>query len=308
MAIAHPRRSPWSPIRRRESVAGWLFVMPWVLGLLIFTTYPVIYSVYLSFTEYSVIQSPSWIGLDNYRQMFTSDPAFTLSVKNSLYYAIFSVPIRLISALILAMILNMAVRGIGLYRTIFYLPTLAPPVAGAITFILLFDPSSGLINQALEFVGLPTVGWLTDPAWSKPAMIILSLWSVGIETLIFLAGLKEIPQDLLDAASVDGASHWSKFRNIIFPLLSPVILFNLVMGVITSFQVFTQALVIGGTTGEPVESTLMYMVMLYRYAFRYFSMGYASALSVVLFVAVSIVTLVIFRTARFWVYYEGGTE
>lgn len=294
------------PMRRREAQAGLLFVLPWLLSLVIFTTYPVIAAVYLSFTEYSIVQPPQWVGLQNYRTMFTADPAFWKSVGNSAYYALLSVPLGLGMSLILALILNMRAKGIGVYRTIFYLPTLAPPVASTIIFILMFDPEAGLINAVLEVVGLPAVGWLTDPAWAKPALIILSLWGVGAGALIFLAGLKEIPQTLLDAAAIDGAGPWQRFRHVTIPLLTPVILFNLVMGVIGSFQVFTQALVIGGTTGKPLESTLMYMVHIYRNAFRYFAMGYASALAVMLFLAILVVTLAIFRSANAWVYYEGG--
>ena len=302
------RRQSLGRMRRREAVAGYLFVLPWLLSLLIFTAYPVIAAFYLSFTEYSIVQPPRWIGLQNYRTMFTADPAFWKSVSNSAYYALISVPLGLAFSLGLALILNFRAKGIGLYRTLFYLPALAPPVASTIIFILMFNPNSGLLNALLEMLGLPRVGWLTDPRWSKPALILLSLWGVGSGALIFLAGLKEVPRSLLEAAAIDGANPLQQFRHVTLPLLSPVILFNLVMGVIGSFQVFTQALVIGGTTGKPLESTLMYMVHIYRNAFAYFNMGYASALSVVLFLAILVVTLGIFRSANAWVYYEGGTR
>ncbi len=305
IASAWRARTRMGVIRRREARAGVLFVVPWLLSLLIFTSYPVLAAFYLSFTDYNIVQPPRWVGLQNYHTMFMADPAFWKSVGNSAYYALISVPLGLIISLGLALIMNMGVKGIGVYRTIFYLPALAPPVAGTIVFILMFDPDNGLINALLGLVGLPALGWLTDPAWSKPALIILSLWGVGAGALVFLAGLKEIPQTLLDAAAIDGAGPWQRFWHVTLPLLSPVILFNLVMGVIGSFQVFTQALVIGGTTGQPLESTLMLMVHIYRNAFRYFAMGYASALSVVLFLAILVVTLVIFRSARVWVYYEG---
>ncbi|HEU5101047.1 MAG TPA: sugar ABC transporter permease [Roseiflexaceae bacterium] len=295
-----------SPIRRREAVAGFLFVVPWVISLLVFTAYPVIAAFYLSFTDYNIVEPPKWIGMENYVKMFSEDLSFWKAVGNSAYYALISVPLGLVSSLALALILNMRARGIGIYRTIFYLPALAPPVASTIIFILLMNPQNGLINLLLGSVGLPKPGWLTDPNWSKPALIIMSLWVVGAGALIFLAGLKEIPQSLLDAAAIDGAGSWHQFRYITIPLLTPVILFNLVMGVIGSFQVFTQALVIGGTTGKPLESTLMFMVIIYRNAFAYFAMGYASALAVVLFVAILLVTLVIFRSSSAWVYYEGA--
>jgi multiple sugar transport system permease protein len=294
-----------SPMRRREARAGLIFVLPWLLSLFVFTLYPVVSTVYLSFTDYNVIQPPRWVGLDNYRTMFTADPAFWTAVKNSLYYALLSVPLGLLLSLLLALVLNMRTRGIGLYRTLFYLPSLVPPVAATIVFLVMFQARGGLINTVLAALGFAPPAWFADPAWAKPGLIFLSLWGIGAATLIFLAGLQDIPQSLLEAAAIDGANPWQKFRHITVPLLSPVILFNLVLGVIYSFQVFAQALVIGGTTGTPLESTLMFMVLIYRSAFRYFKMGYASALSLVLFAAVLIITLGIFRTARVWVYYEG---
>jgi multiple sugar transport system permease protein len=300
------KRQRMGRLERREAIAGVLFVAPWLLSLLIFTAYPVIAAFLLSFTDYNIVEPPKWIGLENYHKMFTADTAFWTTVRNSGYYALISVPLGLASSLILALILNMRARGIGIYRTIFYLPALCPPVASTIIFILLLSPQDGLINTVLGMVGLPKPGWLSDPAWSKPALILMSLWGVGAGALIFLAGLKEIPQSLLDAAAIDGAGPWQQFRLITIPLLTPVILFNLVMGVIGSFQVFTQALVIGGTTGKPLESTLMFMVHIYRNAFAYFAMGYASALSVVLFLAILVVTLLIFRSSSAWVYYEGA--
>ncbi len=308
MATIAVRRPVTSPLRRRETRAGLLFILPWIISLLVFTAYPTIATFYLSFTDYNILQPPSWIGLDNYSTMFQEDPAFWTAVRNSAVYSLVSVPLKLVIAFGLALLLNMGVRGIGVYRTIFYLPTLVPPIAATIIFILLFSPGGGPINTIIASVGLRAPDWLNDPNWALPALMILGIWPLGVETLAFLAGLKEIPQDLLDAAAVDGARGWQRLRHVILPLISPVILFNLVIGVIYSFQVFTQALVIGGPTGEPLESTLMFLVLIYRNAFRYFSMGYASALAMVLFLAVLVVTLVIFRTANAWVYYDGGSR
>ena len=293
------------PIARHEARTGLLFVSPWIVGLVVFLAYPVIYSFYLSFTNYNIIQSPNWIGLENYRTMFNVDPLFWTSVKNSAYFAVFSVPLRLVIAFLLALMLAMDRRFMGLYRTLFYLPALVPPVAGTIVFMLMFDPRAGLINQFLGWFGLGPYAWLLDPDYSKMAIIILSLWTLGADSLIFLAGLKDVPQDVLDAASLDGASTWKRLTSITLPLITPVILFNLVMGIIGSFQILAQALIIGGTNGEPLDSTLMYMVLLYKNAFRYFNMGYASAMAVVLFVVVVALTALIFRTARYWVFYEG---
>ena len=306
MAAAQAQLAQWGGIQRHAARAGLLFVLPWILSLLLFTIYPVLTTLYLSFTDYNIVQPPRWIGTQNYRTMFTADPAFWPSVGNSAYYALLAVPLSLVGALGLALLLHTRTQGIGLYRTIIVLPVLVPPVASTIIFIAMFEPDNGLINTVLQQIGLPAVGWLTDPTWSKPALILLSLWGLGASALIFLAGLQEIPQALLDAAAIDGAGPWQRFRHVTLPLLTPVILFNLVMGVISSFHIFTQALVVGGTTGKPLESTLMFMVHIYRTAFRYFAMGQAAALAVVLFLAVLLVTLVIFRSAYIWVYYDGS--
>ncbi len=300
-------RTPWSKmsiLQKREALAGWAFVLPWVISLLVFTAYPILATFYLSFTDYNILNPPIWNGWDNYTTMFYGDPAFWTSVKNSAYYALISVPVGLVFSLVLALILNMRAKGIGVYRTLFYLPSIVPPVASTIVFLILFEPKAGLVNTLLEAVGIPGPAWFADPAWAKPGLVIMSLWGVGASTLIFLAGLQDIPRTLLEAAEIDGAGPLQKFRFVTLPLLTPVILFNLVMGVISSFQVFTQAMVIGGTTGKPLESTLMLMVHIYRSAFRYFKMGYASALSVILFIAIFAVTTLIFRTSRGWVFYD----
>ena len=306
MLALRTRRAPMSPLRRQEARAGLLFILPWLMFLIVFAAYPVLGTFYLAFTEYSILEPPKWVGLQNFRTMFTEDPAFWTAVKNSTYYAVVSVPLRLVLALALAMLMNLGVRGIAVYRVVFYLPALVPPIAATIIFILMFTPNAGPINVMIEAVGLSAPNWLSDPTWSKPVLIFLSLWPLGVETLVFLAGLKEIPQDYLDAAALDGAGPWQRFKSITLPIISPVVLFNLVIGVIYSFQVFGQALVVGGTTGSPLESTLMYVVHIYSNAFRYFSMGYAAALSVVLFLTVVLMTLLVFSTARHWVHYEGG--
>jgi multiple sugar transport system permease protein len=303
--------NPWrnySPMRRREARAGLLFVLPWLLGLLIFTAYPVLATLFFSFTDYSVVQAPKLVGLDNYQTMLFSDPSVWKAVNNSLFYALLSVPLGLVLSLALAVLLNTRATGIGLYRTLFYLPSLVPPVASTIVFLVLFQPRGGLVNSVLGLVGLSGPAWFQDHNWANPGLVLLSLWGIGAATVIFLAGLQEVPASLLDAAAIDGAGAWQKFLYVSLPLLSPVILFNLVMGVIYSFQVFTQALVVGGTAGDPVESTLMFMVVIYRNAFRYFKMGYASTQAVALFVVVLVVTLTIFRTARVWVFTEADDQ
>ncbi len=297
-----------SPMRRREAIAGLLFVSPWLISLAVFTAYPVLASFYYSFTNFAITQAPEWNGLGNYVRLFTNDEAARIAVYNTLYYTALSVPVGLVSSFLIALVLNLNVKGIGVYRTLFYLPSLAPPVAGAIIFIIMFQPQGGLINAVLGFFGLKGPAWFNDPQWAKLGLILLSLWGVGAGSLIFLAGLKDIPSDLLEAASIDGATSWQRFWRITIPLLTPVILYNLVMGVIGSFQVLTAAFVIGGTTGQPRESLLMYMVHLYRTAFRYFDMGYASAMAVALFVVILAATILIFRGTKRFVFYESDTE
>lgn len=304
MASIH---NPWtklSPLRRKEALTGFFFTLPWIISLLVLTIYPILDTVYLSFTEYSVLEPPEWVGLRNYEELFTKDLSVRPAVYNSLYYAFLSVPISLVLSLLLALLLNMRSVGIGVYRTLFYLPSLVPPVASTLTFLVMLDPRAGLINNFIRFFGLPGPAWFSDPAWSKPGMIIMSLWGIGYLTLIFLAGLQDVPVTLLEAAEIDGANIWQKFIHVTIPMISNVILFNLVMNVIWSFQVFTQALVIGGTNGTPLESTLMVMVLIYRNAFRYFKMGYASSLAFLMFLVIMAVTVLIFRSSDAWVYSE----
>lgn len=307
MASFRPNWLRLSPLRRDQARTGLLFSLPWIIGLTALTIYPILDSLYLSFTEYSILESPKWVGLANYEEIFLNDTAVRASVYNSLYYAFLSVPIGLILSLGLALLLNVRAVGIGVYRTLFYLPSLVPPVAATITFLVLFEPRGGLINSTIRVFGVTAPSWFSDPNWAKPGLILLSLWGVGYLTLIFLAGLQDVPVVLLEAAEIDGANIWQRFRHVTLPMLSNVILFNLVMNVIWSFQVFTQALVIGGTTGTPLESTLMVMVVIYRNAFRYFRMGYASALAFLLFVVIVIITALIFRSSSAWVYSESDS-
>lgn len=295
------RRLRPRPLGRREALAGFLFVSPWLFALLVFHVYPIVAATYLSLSEYSVFTPPEFVGSDNYVKLL-DDPTVWRAAGNSLFYALLSVPIGLAASLVLALLLNRPVRGIGIHRTFFYMPAVVPPVAGTIVFLLLLEPRAGPLNTAIETVGIDGPAWFQDPAFAKWGLIILSLWGVGAGTLIFLAGLQEIPESLLEAASIDGAGAWRRFRHVTFPLLTPVILFNLVIGVIYSFQVFDAAMIVGGTSGVPAGSTLMYMVHIYRTAFGYFDMGYASAQAMVLFLVIVAVTGAIFGTTRRWVY------
>lgn len=303
-------------MRRQQNLMGWLFVLPWVIGIIVFRAYPIIASFFFSFTKYNILKPPVWIGVSNYVTLFTKEPLLETTVINTLYYALISVPLGLLLALGVAMLMNQNLRGIGFYRTIYYLPSLVPPVAGTLLWLLILNPGNGLMNSLLETLGLPRLGWFTSPVWSKPALILMSLWGIGGAALIFLGGLKEIPTAYYEAAEIDGANSLRRFRHITLPLLTPTIFFNLVMGIIGSFQVFTSAYIAGGagaggsgaggTSGGPLNSMLMYMVLLFRYAFRYYSMGYASAMAVVLFLVILALTLVLVRTSGGWVFYEGA--
>ena len=281
-----------------------LFALPWMVALTVFTLVPLILTFVLAQLKLQIVGVPQYVGLANYEAMF-ADPAFWTSGRNSLIFAVVSVPIKLMLALALALLLNRVTALSGFYRTVLYLPFLMPAVAGSIVFMLLLTPGAGPVNVILEAMGLNPPDWLRDPRAALWTVILISLWPLGVETLIFVGGLQNIPKDVNEAAALDSPHAWHRLVWITIPLITPMILFNLVIGIISSFQVFIQALVIGGTTGTPAESTLMYMVVLYRAAFRYFNFGYAAALATVLFVGVLLVTLLIFRTARSWVYYEG---
>jgi len=250
--------------------------------------------------------------------MFNQDPVYWKSVSNTLYYGLISVPLGLAFSLFLALVLNQAVVGIGVYRTIYYLPAIMPPVAATLLWMLLLDPGNGLVNTWLRGLGITRPpGWFRDANWSKPALIIMALWGAGGTMLIFLAGLRDIPKVFYEAAEIDGANGWHRLWHITLPLLTPVVFFNLIMGVIGSFGVFTSAYVAGGsasgggygpggTAGGPLDSMLMYMLLLYRYAFRYFEMGYASAMAITMFLAILLLTLALIKTSGRWVYYEAA--
>ena len=287
----------------REALWGYIFVAPWVIGFLVFTLGPVIASIGLSFSDYDFFAPPKFVGLSNYIELFTRDRLFILSLYNTVYYVLFSVPLGIIFAFMLALLLNVKLPGMNIYRTVFYLPAVTSGVAVSLLWIWLFNPQFGLINYLLRSIGLPGPGWLVDPTWSKPAFILMSLWGVGGTAVIFLAGLQGVPTSLYEAAVIDGANTWQKFRHVTIPMMTPVIFFNLVMGLIGSFQVFTSAYVMTG--GAPQNSTLFYVLYLFRQAFRLLRMGYAAAMAWVLFVIVILLTLIQFRLSQKWVYYEG---
>ncbi len=304
---AAPETRPRRPRRgasRAEARAGILFATPWMIGLTVFTLLPLLLTFYLAQAKVPIVGLPQWVGLENYRALW-ADPAFWTGARNSALFAAISVPLKLLLALGLALLLNRVTALSGFYRTVFYLPFLMPLVASSIVFTLLLTPGAGPVNLILEWFGASPPDWLRDPRVALWTVILIALWPLGVETLVFLGGLQNIPKEVNEAASLDSPRSWHRLVFITIPLITPMILFNLVIGIISSFQVFVQALVIGGTTGAPAESTLMYMVVLYRAAFRYFNMGYAAAMATVLFGVVLLITLLIFRTARSWVHYEG---
>jgi len=292
-----------SRLAKKKAIYGYAFISPWLIGFLLFVLGPVLASIYLSFTKYELFTPPQWIGLSNYKELIFQDPLFPKSLYNTIYYTAFAVPLGVIFALLLSILLNNKLFGIRWFRTIYYLPAVTSGVAVSMLWLWLFNPQFGLINALLNMIGIREgPGWLVDARWSKPALILMSLWAVGGGTVIYLAGLQGIPQQLYEAAEVDGATWWSKFWYVTIPMISPVIFFNMIMGIIGSFQVFTQAYIITG--GGPVDSTLFYVLYLFRNAFMLFRMGYASAMAWILFIIILIVTLVQFKVATHWVYYE----
>ncbi|HZO88277.1 MAG TPA: sugar ABC transporter permease [Chthonomonadaceae bacterium] len=293
-------------VRRQDQIHGLLFAAPWLIGLLVFTAYPIAASLYYSFCSYDAIRPPHWVGLHNYRQMLFDDPLFWKALWNTLYMVVVGLPIGLAVSLAIALLLNQKVRGISFYRTLYYLPSITPVVATSILWLWLLNPEIGLVNILLGRIGIAnSPAWLQDPAWAKPALILMGLWGAGGGMVIYLAGLQDVPEALYEAARLDGAGKWAQFRHVTLPMLSPVILFNLIMGLIGAFQYFTQVYVMTGGTGSPEDSTLFYALHLFNRAFTDFRMGYASAMAWVLFLLTLACALLIFRSSAKWVYYAG---
>lgn len=286
----------------REAVEGYALASPWLIGFLVFTLGPFIAAFYFSLTDYSVFSPPRWVGLANYGEMLR-EKLFSVSLYNTAYYTALSVPLSLAGSLMIAVLLRNDFRGIRFFRTFFYFPSVTAGVAAAMLWAMILDPNLGLINQALSLMGIRGPGWITDPRWSKPSLVLMDLWYIGGgQAVIFLAGLKGIPAVLYEAAQIDGASPWKLFRHITLPMITPSIFFNLIMGVIGSFQVFTNAYVM--TQGGPLNSTYFYILWLYNKAFLNADYGFACAAAYVLFLIVLVLTLIQFRLASRWVYYE----
>ena len=290
-----------SGLLREEMRDGYLMVSFWLVGFLVFTMGPILAALGLSFTNWDLISPAKWSGLANYRTLLRDD-LIRVSLYNTLYYTLISVPVGTAGALLLALAMNMKLRGMRLYRTLYYLPSIIPAVATALLWLVIFHPEFGIANYLLQQVGLPKQIWLLDPQLAKPVLILMGLWGVGGGMPIFLAGLQAIPRELYEAAEIDGSNRWHSFINVTLPLLTPVIFFSVITGVIGSFQVFTSAYI--ATDGGPQNATLFYVLLLYRHAFQFFKMGYASAMAWLLFIIILLFTVIQFRLAQRWVHYE----
>jgi multiple sugar transport system permease protein len=301
-----------SRTQTRRLLTGLSFISLWVIGFLVFHLYPMVASLYYSFTEYHVKQAAEWVGFANYQTMF-SDPLFWRALYNTGYMVLFSVPLSLLISFLCALLLNTRVPGQSIYRVIYYLPSIVPVVASTLLWLWILNPNSGILNTFLAQLGIRGPNWTHDPFWSKPSLIFMGLWGVGNTIVIYLAGLQDIPATLVEAAELDGASWWARLWAITVPLVSPITLFNLIIGVIGTFQYFAQAYVLsagigstGSVLGAPLNSTLFYSVYLYQQGFVYLKMGYASAQAWILFLVIMICTLLLMRSSQRWTYYEGG--
>lgn len=288
--------------RHRDTIVGYLFIMPVVLGLLIFTIGPMIASFYFSFTKFPILKSPEWVGFGNYIKMLTKEKYFWQAVKVTVTYAVTAVPLGILGSFLLALLLDQRLKGIAFFRTCFYMPTIVPALASAVLWGWLLNPDYGLVNAILRRLSLPTSTFLSDPKTALGSLVLMSLWGVGGGMVIYLAGLQSISQQLYEAGKIDGANAFQLFRHITMPLMTPTIFFNLVMGLIGAFQYFTGAFVL--TAGGPLFSTYFYNLMLYERAFKWVQMGMASAMAWFLLVVVLILTLLVFRSSSMWVFYE----
>ncbi len=298
-----PAGRPVKAGKKKDNLAAYLFLTPWLIGLFVITVGPMIASLYLAFTDYNLIQPPEWIGLENFSRML-SDERLHNSLRVTFTYVLVSVPLQLALALLLAVVLDRGVRGMAFYRSIFYLPSLlGSSVAIAILWKQVFG-TEGLLNQLLAQVGIEGKGWISDPSTALGTLVALNVWTFGAPMVIFLAGLRQIPAMYYEAAAVDGAGAWRRFRTITMPLLTPIIFFNLVLQIIHAFQSFTQAFVVSGGTGGPSDSTMFYTLYLYDRGFGNFDMGYASAMAWFLLVIIAVLTAANFVASKYWVFYD----
>lgn len=308
-----PFLRPWwdrMSLKQHEAIVGWLFVAPWVVGFLAFGLGPMVFSLFVSFTKYNIIGTPHWIGLQNYQFIFQHDPQFPVSLYNTIWLVVVKTPFVMVGSLVLALLLNQKIPGQRLFRTIYYMPVVVTGVAAIFLWVWVLYPR-GILNQALAFLHLPTPLWFFDPSWTKPAMVVMGMWYIGGGMLLLLAALTGIPKHLYEAADVEGAGPWRKFRSITIPMLSPTLFYMLLTNIIGGFQVFNSAYVIstssgvGTNPGDPQQSLLFYELVIFEH-FRDFDMGYASALAWILFVIILAITLLQLWLGKKWVYYEGG--
>jgi multiple sugar transport system permease protein len=290
----------------REAVTFYLCVSPWLLGFVIFVLGPMVVSLGLSFSRWDLLSQARFVGLRNYQKMLTRDPLFWQSLKVTGIYTAAYVPMELAGGLALALVMNQKLKFIGVFRTIYYLPSVLPGVAFVVLWMWMLHPEVGLINTVLSYAGIQGPRWLVDPDWALTALLLMSTWGLGRSMVIYLASLRGVPKHLYEAAAIDGASPWQSFWRITLPMLTPTIFFNLVLSVISTFQTFTSAYV--STDGGPLDSTLFYVLYVFRQGFQFFNMGYASALAWVLFLIILLLTLLIVRSSDRWVYYEGSLQ
>lgn len=291
-----------SELVKKEERAGYLFALPWFIGFSAFIAGPVIASLVLSFTNYEVVTSPRFVGISNYKSLL-QDPLCWKSLYNTMYMVIVGVPLQIIVPLSVALLLNKEVKGISWYRTCYYLASIMPMVASSILWLWILDANFGILNTTLSTMGIQGPNWLGDPAWAKLGITLMLVWAAtGSNMIIYLAGLKAVPEQLYEAARIDGANWWQLFWNVTIPMLTPALFFTLIMGLVSTFQIFTQAYIM--TEGGPVNSTLFYVYYLYNNAFAYFKMGYASALAWILFLVIFVITISQLKLSKHWVYYR----
>ena len=307
MAMSLRARKPWELTwHRKRALEGYLFALPWIIGILFFFLFPMAYAAYISLTNWSILGTSPWVGLENYRRIFTRDPLFLHSLKLTTIYSLISVPLQLAVGFTMAYLLNQKIKGLSFFRTIYYMPAVLSGPAIAVVWGWLFNTEFGIVNYILGLFGIPSIPWLTSREWIMPFYILMGLWTVGQTVILYLAGLQGIPTDYYEAADVDGASRFEKVRYVTLPLMTPVIFFNLMTTVIASFQIFSTAYVISGGTGRPANGSLFYYLYLYRTGFAQGYLGYASALAWILFFVLVVISIVIFKTSGLWVYYEAG--
>jgi len=307
--INNSRGERWrdlSPIRKREAKIGLMFIAPWMIGVIFFSLGPFLASFFLSFTKYNIVEPPTWVGTKNYIEIFTGDPLFWKSLQNTAAYVIGSVAIRIFLGFGLALLLNMKVRFLGLWRTLFYIPSVVPLVALSVVWLYLLNGRYGLLNWFLSIFGVSRIRWMTSPDYAMIGLLIMSTTWVGVTMVIFLAGLQGIPEDYYDAAKIDGANVFQRLRRITIPLMTPTIYLNVLINIINAFQVFTQVFIMTDGTGDPRDATRVYVLHIFDHAFQYLppQMGYSSALAWILFMIIFIFTAIIVASSRRWVFYQ----